>query len=66
MNDALQWVGLVVSFGGAAAAIVAAGVGMRNRSKIDGLDSKVDVLSGRIDEQGKTLQSLIGALLKTP
>jgi len=53
--------GLVVSMGGAIGAVV----GMRNGRKIDDLDSKVDVLSGRVDEHGKILQSLIGALLKT-
>ncbi len=66
MNDALQMVGLVVSLGGAIGAVSAAVVGMRNTRKIDALDSKVDVLSGRVDEQGKTLQAVIGALLKTP
>ena len=66
MNEGLQLAGLFVSLGGAIGAVIAAVVGMRNSRKIDDLDSKVDVLSGRVDEQGKTLQSVIGALLKTP
>ena len=65
MNEALQFAGFIVSLGGAVGAVIAAVVGMRNSRKIDDLDSKVDVLSGRVDEQGKTLQSVIGALLKT-
>ena len=55
-----------MSLGGAIGAVIAAAVGMRNSTKIDDLDSKVDVLSGRGDEQGKTLQFVVGALLKTP
>ena len=66
MSEGLQLMGLVVSMGGAIGAVIAAVVGMRNSRKIDDLDSKVDVLSGRVDEHGKILQSLIGALLKTP
>ena len=66
MNEGLHLAGLFVSLGGAIGAVIAAVVGMRNSRKIDDLDSKVDVLSGRVDEQGKTLQSVIGALLKTP
>ena len=45
--------------------MIAAVVGIRNSRKIDDLDSKVDVLSGRADELGKTLQAVFGALLKT-
>ena len=66
MTGAFQLAGLAVSLGGAVGAVIAAVVGMRNSRKIDDLDSKVDVLSGRVDEQGKTLQSVFGALLKTP
>ena len=65
MSEGLQLTGLVVSMGGAIGAVIAAVVGMRNSRKIDDLDSKVDVLSGRADEHGRILQSLIGALLKT-
>ena len=65
MNDALQLAGPVVSLRGAVGAVIAAVVGMRNSRKIDDLDSKVDVLSGRADELGKTLQAVFGALLKT-
>ena len=66
MNDILQFAGLVVSLGSAIGAVTAAVVETRNSSKLDGLDSKLDALSGRVDEHGKTLQSLMGALLKTP
>ena len=65
MSEGLQLMGLVVSMGGAVGAVTAAVVGMRNSRKIDDLDRKVDVLSGRVDEHGTILQSLIGALLKT-
>ncbi len=65
MSEGLQLTGLVASMGGAIGAVIAAVVGMRNGKKIDDLDSKVDVLSGRVDEHGEILQSLIGALLKT-
>ena len=58
--------GLVVSMGGAIGAVIAAVVGMRNGRKIDDLHGKVDVLSGRVDEHGRILQSLMGARLKTP
>ena len=61
----MQWAGLVVSLGGAVGAVIAAVVGMRDGRKIDVLDSRLDVLLGRVDEQGKTLQ-LIVALSKTP
>ena len=64
MNDALQFVGLVVSLGGAIGAVTAVVVETRNSGKLDNLDCKVDVLSGRVDEHGKILQSLIGALSK--
>lgn len=66
MTDALQLAGLVTSLGGAVGAVIAAVVGMRNGRKLDVLNWKLDALSGRVDEHGKTLQSLIGALLKTP
>ena len=66
MSEGLQLMGFVVSMGGAIGAVVAAVVGMRNSRKIDDLDGKVDVLSGRVDEHGRILQSLIGVLLKTP
>ncbi len=66
MSEGLQLMGFVVSMGGAIGAVVAAVVGMRNSRKIDDLDGKVDVLSGRVDERGRILQSLIGVLLKTP
>ena len=65
MNDAGAVGRLVVSLGGAVGAVIAAVVGMRDGRKIDVLDSRLDVLSGRVDEQGKTLQ-LIVALSKTP
>ena len=65
MSEGLQLTGFVASMGGAIGAVIAAVVGMRNSRKIDDLDSKVDVLSGRVDEHGEILQSLIGALLKT-
>ena len=61
----MQWAGLVVSLGGAVGPVIAAVVGMRDGRKIDVLDSRLDVLLGRVDEQGKTLQ-LIVALSKTP
>ena len=66
MNDALQLAGLVVSLGGAVDSAIAAVVGMRDGGKLDYLDSKLDVLSGRVDEHGWLLQSLMGALSKTP
>ena len=66
MTDALQLAGLVASLGGAVGAAIAAVVGMRNGRKLDVLDWKLDALSGRVDKQGRVLQSLIGALLKTP
>ena len=66
MNDAVQSAGLVVSLGGAVGAFIAAVVGMRDGRKIDVLDRNLDALSGRVDEHGRILQSLIGALLKTP
>ena len=66
MNDALQLAGLVLSLGGAVGTAIAAVVGMRDGRRLDCLDGKLDVLSGRVDEQGKTLQSLMGALSKTP
>ena len=66
MNEALQVMGFVVLLGGAVGAVLAAVVEMRNSGKIDDLDSRVDVLSGRVHEHGENLQSLIGALLKTP
>ena len=66
MNDVLQFAGLVVSLGGTIGAVTAAVVETRNSGKLDGLDSKLDVLLGRVDEHAKTLQSLMGALLKTP
>ena len=66
MNDALQFAGLVVSLGGAIGAVTAAVVETRNSRKLDDLDSKVDILSGRVDERGKTLQIVMGARLNTP
>ena len=66
MNEALQPVAFSVSLGGAIAAVVAAVVEIRNGGKIDALDSRLDILSGRVDERGETLRSVIGALLKTP
>ncbi len=66
MNDALQFAGRVVSLGVAVGAVTAAVVEMRNSSRLNDLDNKVDDLSGRVDEHGRNLQSLMGALLKTP
>lgn len=66
MNEALQPVAFFVSLGGAIGAVVAAVVEIRNGGKIDAVDSRLDILSGRVDERGETLRSVIGALLKTP
>ena len=66
MNDALQFAGLVVSLGAAVGAVTAAVVEMRNSRKLGDLDSKVDVLSGRVAERGETLQFVMAALLKAP
>ncbi len=66
MNDTLQLASLVVSLGGAIGAMTAAVVEMRNSRKLDDLDIKVDVLSGRVAERGKTLQFVMAALSKTP
>lgn len=66
MNDALQLASLVASLGVAIGAVTAAVVEMRNSRKLDDLDSKVDVLSGRVAERGETLQFVMAALSKTP
>lgn len=66
MNEALQPVAFFVSLGGAIGAVAAAVVEIRNGGKIDAVDSRLDILSGRVDERGETLRSVIGALLKTP
>lgn len=66
MNDALQLASLVASLGVAIGAVTAAVVEMRNSRKLDDLDSRVDVLSWRVEEHGRILQSLMRALSKTP